>query len=109
MFVNVDAKIPLGRQLAIPASGVFRSGTREIAFVNRGEGYYEPREIELGPRAGEDFVVLKGLKAGERIVTSANFLIDSESQLQAAMGSFAPPPPGDGPGRGSVRSRTCAS
>ena len=96
MFVNVDAKIPLGRQLAIPASGVFRSGTREIAFVNRGGGYYEPREIELGPRAGEDFVVLKGLKAGERIVTSANFLIDSESQLQAAMGSFAPPPPGAG-------------
>jgi len=96
MFVNVDAKVPLGRQLAIPASGVFRTGTRDIAFVDRGGGYFEPREIGLGPSAGEDFVVLKGLKAGERIVTSANFLIDSESQLQAAMGSFAPPPPGAG-------------
>jgi membrane fusion protein, copper/silver efflux system len=96
MFVNVEAKIPLGRQLVIPASGVFRSGTREIAFVDRGGGYFEPRDIELGPSAGEEFVVLKGLKAGERIVSSANFLIDSESNLQAAMGSFTPPPPGAG-------------
>jgi Cu(I)/Ag(I) efflux system membrane fusion protein/cobalt-zinc-cadmium efflux system membrane fusion protein len=47
---------------------------------------------------GDDFIVLKGLKAGEQIVTSANFLIDSESQLQAALGSFAPPPPGAGAG-----------
>ena len=45
---------------------------------------------------GDDFIVLKGLKPGEAIVTSANFLIDSESQLQAALGSFAPPPPGAG-------------
>jgi hypothetical protein len=82
--------------LAIPASGVFQSGTRQIAFVDHGGGYFEPRDIEVGARAGDDFVVLKGLKAGERIATSANFLIDSESQLQAAMGSFAPPPPGVG-------------
>ncbi len=69
--------------LTIPASGVFQSGTRQIAFVDRGDGYFEPREIEIGARAGDDLVVLKGLKAGEHIVTSANFLIDSESQLQA--------------------------
>jgi hypothetical protein len=50
----------------------------------------------LGTRVGDDFVVLKGLKADEQIVTSANFLIDSESQLQAALGSFVPPPPGAG-------------
>jgi Cu(I)/Ag(I) efflux system membrane fusion protein/cobalt-zinc-cadmium efflux system membrane fusion protein len=56
----------------------------------------EPREVQLGSHVGEDFVVLKGLKAGEQIVTSANFLIDSESQLQAALGSFVPPPPGAG-------------
>jgi Cu(I)/Ag(I) efflux system membrane fusion protein/cobalt-zinc-cadmium efflux system membrane fusion protein len=96
MFVNVNLDTPLGRQLIIPASGVFQSGTRQIAFVDRGGGYFEPREIETGARAADDLVVLKGLKAGERIVTSANFLIDSESQLQAAMGSFAPPPPGAG-------------
>lgn len=96
MFVNVVLKIPMGRQLVIPASGVLQSGTRQITFVDHGSGNLEPREVELGARIGDDFVVLKGLKAGERIVTSANFLIDSESQLQAALGSFAPPPPGVG-------------
>ena len=96
MFVNVRLGSPLGDRLVIPASGVFQSGTRQIAFVDHGGGYFEPRDIEVGARAGDDFVVLKGLKAGERIATSANFLIDSESQLQAALGSFAPPPPGAG-------------
>jgi Cu(I)/Ag(I) efflux system membrane fusion protein/cobalt-zinc-cadmium efflux system membrane fusion protein len=96
MFMNVRMDIPLGRHVTIPTSGVFRSGKRSIVFVDRGGGYLEPREVELGPQAGEEFVVLKGLKAAERIVTSANFLIDSESQLQAAIGSFIPPPPGAG-------------
>lgn len=96
MFVNVALKIPMGRQLVIPASAVLRSGTRQIAFVYRGDGYLEPREVLLGTRAGDDFIVLKGVKEGEKIVTSANFLIDSESQLQAALGSFVPPPPGAG-------------
>ena len=96
MFVNVDLKIPMGRQLVIPASGVLQSGTRQIVFVDRGDGYLEPRDVQLGARVEDNFEVLKGLKAGERIVTSANFLIDSESQLQAALGSFVPPPPGAG-------------
>lgn len=96
MFVNVMMNIPLGRHLMIPASGVFQTGTQNIVFVDHGGGYLEPRNVELGPQAGNEFIVLKGLKAGERIVTSANFLIDSESQLQAALGSFAPPPPGAG-------------
>jgi membrane fusion protein, copper/silver efflux system len=96
MFVNVGLKVPMGKQLVIPASGVLQSGTREIAFVERSDGYIEPREVQLGSRVGDDFIVLKGLKAGEQIVTSANFLIDSESQLQAALGSFVPPPPGAG-------------
>jgi len=96
MFVNVDLKVLMGRQLVIPASGVLQSGTRQIAFVERSDGYLEPRDVQLGARVGDDFIVLKGLKAGEQIVTSANFLIDSESQLQAAAGSFVPPPPGAG-------------
>jgi membrane fusion protein, copper/silver efflux system len=96
MFVNVKLDLALGRQVVIPASGVYQSGTRQIAFIDHGDGHFEPREIEVGARAGEDFVVTKGLKAGERVATSANFLLDSESQLQAAMGSFAPPPPGVG-------------
>jgi RND family efflux transporter MFP subunit len=96
MFANVQLGIALGRQLTIPAAGIFQSGLRQIAFVDRGGGYFEPREVQLGARAGNDFIVLGGLKAGERVVTSANFLMDSESQLQAALGSFAPPPPGAG-------------
>jgi len=96
MFVNVALKLGGGTQLVIPATGVLQSGTRQVVFVNRGDGYLEPREVELGARAGDDFVVLKGLKEGEELVTSANFLVDSESQLQAALGSFTPPPPGAG-------------
>ncbi len=93
MFVNVDLKISLGRHLAIPVTGVFHTGTRNIVFIDHGGGYLAPRDVTLGPRAGDDYSVLKGLKPGEQIVTSANFLIDSESQLQAALGSFAAPPP----------------
>ncbi len=96
MFVNVTLKAPMGQQLVIPATGVLQSGTRELAFVYRADGFIEPREVQLGSRVDDEFIVLKGLKAGEQIVTSANFLIDSESQLQAALGSFAPPPPGAG-------------
>ncbi|HKV23276.1 MAG TPA: efflux RND transporter periplasmic adaptor subunit [Candidatus Acidoferrum sp.] len=96
MFVNVNLQIPQGFQVVIPTSGVLQSGTRQIVFVDRGAGYLEPRDVQLGTQAGDEYIVLKGLQPGERIVTSANFLIDSESQLQAAIGSFAPPPPGAG-------------
>jgi Cu(I)/Ag(I) efflux system membrane fusion protein/cobalt-zinc-cadmium efflux system membrane fusion protein len=94
MFVNVVVKSNLGRQLVVPASAVFQSGTRQRVFLNRGNGSLEPKEITVGPLVGDDFVVLKGLKPHLSVVTSANFLIDSESQLQAAAGSFVPPPPG---------------
>jgi Cu(I)/Ag(I) efflux system membrane fusion protein/cobalt-zinc-cadmium efflux system membrane fusion protein len=96
MFVNIRLDLPLGRQLVIPTSAVFHTGEKQIAFIDKGDGHFEPREIEAGARAGDDVVVAKGVKAGERIVTSGNFLIDSESQLQAALGSFAPPPIGVG-------------
>ena len=96
MFLNVTFQIPMGTQLVIPASGALQSGTRQVVFVDRGEGRLEPREVILGPMVNEQYVVLKGVKAGERIVTSANFLLDSESQLQAALGTYVPPPPGAG-------------
>jgi RND family efflux transporter MFP subunit len=96
MFVNVALAAPAGKQLAIPASSIFHSGARNLIFVSKGEGNFEPREVELGPRVGDDYVVLKGIKPGESLVTSANFLIDSEAQLQAAAGAYVPPPPGAG-------------
>jgi RND family efflux transporter MFP subunit len=96
MYVNVGVKLSMGRQLVVPASAAFHSGTKNLIFVYQGEGNIEPREVEFGPQVGEQIVVSKGLKANEEIVTSANFLIDSEAQLQAAAGSFVPPPPGAG-------------
>lgn len=96
MFVNVALKAPLGRRLTVPASAVFQTGTRQLVFLDQGDGNLDPTEVVLGPRAGDEYVVLKGLKPHQKIVTSADFLIDSESQLQAAAGSFAPPPPGAG-------------
>jgi hypothetical protein len=67
-----------------------------LVFLDRGDGHLDPTEVLLGPRAGEEYVVLHGLQPHQRIVTSAAFLIDSESQIQAAAGSFAPPPSGAG-------------
>jgi RND family efflux transporter MFP subunit len=96
MYVNVTLGVPLGAQLVVPASAVLQSGARQIAFVDHGDGNLEPRQIETGLAVGDGFVVLKGLRSGERVVSSANFLIDSEAQLQAALGQFAPPPPGAG-------------
>src|SRR5580704_13720790 len=81
MYVNVRAKLPMGRQLVVPSSAAFHSGTKSLLFVYKGEGSIEPREVELGPQVGDELVVTKGVKAQEQIVTSANFLIDSEAQL----------------------------
>ncbi len=96
MYVNVSLKLPLGKRLVVPDSAVFHSGTKSLVFTYTGEGNIQPREVEMGPHVGDEFVVSKGVKAGEQIVTSANFLIDSEAQLQAAAGAFMPPPPGAG-------------
>jgi Barrel-sandwich domain of CusB or HlyD membrane-fusion/YtkA-like len=94
MFLNVDFETNLGRQLVVPTSAVLQSGTRQLAFIDEGGGRLTPKEVVAGRRVGDDLVVLKGLNAHQRVVTSANFLIDSESQLQAAAGSYVPPPPG---------------
>jgi Cu(I)/Ag(I) efflux system membrane fusion protein len=82
MFANVEINVASGSRLAIPAEAVLDSGTRKIVYVEKKPGVYEQRSVTLGVR-GDVFVeVLKGLKKGERVVTSGNFLIDSESQLR---------------------------
>ncbi|KAA6459140.1 efflux RND transporter periplasmic adaptor subunit [Acidobacteria bacterium AB60] len=91
MYVNVEINIPLGKQLVMPASAVLQSGSHAIAFIDHGEGNLEPREIQTGPQIDDTIVVLKGLHSGDHVVSSANFLVDSEAQLQAALGSFNPP------------------
>lgn len=90
MYVNAVLRMQLGKQLVVPASAVFHSGTRQLVFVNGGGGQLTPREVETGLTVGSETVVTKGLKSGESIVISSAFLIDSESQLQAAVNSFAP-------------------
>ena len=102
----VALKPHLGRGLVIPDTAVFRTGEHNIVFIDRGDGYLTPTEVELGAHAGHDFFVLKGLKDGEQIVSSANFLIDSESQLQTAAGSFVPPPPGVSAAAGQPQAAT---
>jgi Cu(I)/Ag(I) efflux system membrane fusion protein/cobalt-zinc-cadmium efflux system membrane fusion protein len=96
MFAQVALDLPMGAQTVIPDTAVLRTGSHNVAFIDRGDGYLTPAEVELGPHVGDELIVLKGLVTGQQIVSSANFLIDSESQLQAAAGAFVPPPPGEG-------------
>jgi Cu(I)/Ag(I) efflux system membrane fusion protein len=82
MFTTVEIAVSLGNRLAVPESAVLDSGKRQLVYVDRGEGYFEPRVIVTGLRAGGMVEVLRGLKAGERVASAAAFLIDSESRLQ---------------------------
>lgn len=100
MYVNVTLTGPAITALTIPANAVLQTGTRDIVFIDQGGGVLAPRNTRLGAEIDGEYVVLGGLRAGERIVTSANFLIDSESELQSALGSFSPPPPPSGAMRG---------
>jgi RND family efflux transporter MFP subunit len=93
MYVNVAIAVPLGSQLVVPASALLQTGSRAIAFINHGNGNLEPRTIETGLQLDDSVIVLTGLKAGEQVVSSANFLVDSEAQLQQALAAFAPPSP----------------
>ena len=82
MFVNVELHRGLGRQLTVPVDAVLDSGTQQRVFVDRGKGVFEPRTVTVGSRSGDYAVITKGLKAGDLVVTRANFLIDSESNLR---------------------------
>ena len=74
--------------MAIPDSSVLDTGSRQTVLVDKGEGRYEPRQVKLGRRGGGYIEVRDGLAEGDAVVTSANFLIDAESNLKAALKSF---------------------
>ena len=82
MFTNIEIKIDLGKKLAIPDDAVIDTGTRRVVYVDKGDGYFEPREVKLGVRAEGLSEIIMGLKAGEKVAASATFLIDSEAQLK---------------------------
>lgn len=84
MYATVQLTADLGERLVIPTSAVLHSGARKLVFVDRGQGLLEPREVALGVQADGYWEVVNGLREGEQIVTSGNFLIDSESKLAAA-------------------------
>jgi Cu(I)/Ag(I) efflux system membrane fusion protein len=84
MFVDVEFPATLPPALTVPADALLDSGLRKTVFVDRGSGSFEPRQVETGWRLGNRVEITKGLEEGERIVISGNFLIDSESRLQAA-------------------------
>jgi Cu(I)/Ag(I) efflux system membrane fusion protein len=82
MFTDVEMKVNMGSRLAIPEDAIIDTGERQIVYVDKGDGYFEPREVTLGLRADGMAEVLKGLKAKERVASSANFLIDYEARLK---------------------------
>jgi RND family efflux transporter MFP subunit len=94
MYANVELKTDYGKKLSIPQEAVLDSGADQTVFVTKEGGYFEPRKITAGPRVDGRQIVLDGLKAGEQVVTSANFLIDSESQLKSAASSMGGVPGG---------------
>ena len=88
MFANVELNINYGHQVVVPQEAVLDSGDKQYVFVVHEGGVFEPRTVQLGAKFEEKVTVLSGLKAGETIVTSGNFLIDSESRLKSAMGGM---------------------
>lgn len=89
MYANVELKIPLGTRLAVPRDAIIESGERQLIFIHHGGGKLEWRPVKLGVSAGDWVEVVEGIKEGDHLITSANFLIDSESQLKAAVGGMA--------------------
>jgi Cu(I)/Ag(I) efflux system membrane fusion protein len=85
MWANVELQVDSGEVLTAPASAVIDTGGRYVAFVSKGDGHLEPRELKVGRRNDDWFEILGGVAAGENVVTRALFLVDSESQLKAAI------------------------
>ncbi len=89
MYADVQLTIDYGARIVVPSEAVLNSGTRQVVFISKPGGYFEPREIKVGDQFDGQYAVLAGLTPGEKIVASGNFLIDSESQLGSAMQGMA--------------------
>ncbi|HVA67088.1 MAG TPA: efflux RND transporter periplasmic adaptor subunit [Elusimicrobiota bacterium] len=91
LYLDAAVQVDLGTRLAVPRDAVVDTGLRQTVFVDLGNGYLAPRQVVAGEHAGDWVEILKGLKAGDQVVTSGNFLIDSESDFQAAAAAFGGP------------------
>lgn len=107
MYARVEfhSRQPGGAQLVVPVSAVLDSGTRQVVLLERSAGRFEPREVVLGFRGDGYVQVLRGVDSGERVVVSANFLIDAESNLKAALESFGHAHGGTGAGAAAAQTR----
>src|SRR6184192_1417053 len=92
MYVNTELAMNMGEGLTIPVSAVMPTGTRNVVFISKGEGKLEPRIVQLGSKYADLYEVQSGLVENERVVASANFLIDAESKVQGALKEFEPSP-----------------
>src|SRR5438552_10202300 len=88
MYVNAELEMDMGEALTIPVSAVMPTGTRSVVFVDKGQGKLEPRVVQLGTKYEDIYEVKSGLEENERVVASANFLIDAESKVQGALRGF---------------------
>ncbi len=91
MFVNAEFVLPGTERLTVPTDAVLDAGDRQTVFVDRGNGYLEPRAVQIGQRLGDRVTITSGLADGERVVASGTFLVDSESQLRAAAATLGVP------------------
>jgi len=96
MFGDVLLDAGTGTGLVVPDGAVIDAGDRRLVLVDRADGTLEPRAIEVGAKTADGYVVLRGVAKGERVVTSANFLLDSESSLKAALAAMTAPAPAGG-------------
>jgi len=88
MYVNVELELDFGDAVSVPVGAVLPTGEHNVTFVDKGEGRLEPRFIQVGRKVGDRYVVTDGLTEGERVVASANFLIDAEAKVQGALRSW---------------------
>jgi len=88
MYVNAELAMDMGEALTVPVSAIMPTGERNVVFIDKGEGKLEPRIVQLGSKYGDIYEVQSGLQEGERVVASANFLIDAESKVQGALKEF---------------------
>jgi membrane fusion protein, copper/silver efflux system len=88
MYGEVTLQGTAREGLRIPADAVIRAGTKDVVFLARGEGRFEPRVVQLGNKNGAEVEVSSGLEEGQQVVTRANFLVDSESALRASLSAI---------------------
>jgi Cu(I)/Ag(I) efflux system membrane fusion protein len=86
MFVNAKVKVPLGSSIVVPVSAVMDTGQRQVVWVEMKPGMFEPRDVKVGVRSGDNVQILSGLNAGEKVASSGGYLIDSEAQLKGSGG-----------------------